>query len=373
MSIGVQDKLSFQLIINDVEVDLEQNTIDYFHAVESVRLHLPMATLKIKDTTKFFSRNDVLVDGVPVQVSIGVSNKKIVYNMRLFSHKEEPDSGAQTYRLSLLLDVPQYWTSSSVKILRTTVSGALREICNTVGLKYVGPDTNDQQIWIPRNRKYQEFANYLAEHAYLDESSCMKLAVTFDKEMLLTNVADFSKLSVKQTLANVPDGKQLPINDWTIMNKSGFFNSVNGYKDTLVSQSILKDDEVTKEAKVIKNSQRIMINKEVRNQVGQNRVMYAPIDVGNTNPYYTKAPYQNQRLGNLFSTGLEIVTTQSVNAKLMEVVNCQIARPDITGVSSISGNYMVISKIMYITNMNLFQKIEVARQGVNDNTDTELL
>jgi hypothetical protein len=369
MPIGIQDRLMFQLQVNGKEVNLQQNTLDFLHIVESVRIHLPMVTLQIKDVTKFFSQNDFLVDATTMKITLGVENKKFVFNMRLFSHKELTMDGVQTYRLHGYLDVPLFWTSSRVAIIKDTASGALRTICNETGLTFQGPNTNDQQLWIPYNRKYTVFSDYIAQHSYLDQGSCMQMAISTDKVMRLVNVTDFEKFRTKQVFSNAPQQGQSLAADWRLLNSSGFLNNVSGYKDTNVSQAVFRDDSVIKDARVNKNTTKLMMNEDVRSKVGRNRVTHAPIDVGNVNENYERAAYQNARLGNLFSTGLEILTPAVVNAELMDVINCQISRPGVDGVTSLSGRYMVTSKVFYLQNNNFYQKLEVFRHGLNDKTE----
>jgi len=369
MPIGIKDRLLFQLTINGKEVNLQQNTLQYLHIVESVRLHLPMMSMVITDATQFFSRNDVLVDGAQIQVTIGIEDKKLVFPMRLFNHKELPQEGAQAYRIHAYLDVPLFWTSSQYTIINNTASGALKEICNKTGLTFVGPETADQQLWIPYNRKYKDFARYITSRSFVEDGSCMQSAVNFNKQFRLVDVSKFEKLPTKQTFNNAPTSGQSQIADWNLLNRSGFLNSVSGYADSNVSQSVLKDDVIIDATKVVKNTAKLMMSEAVRKAVGQNRVIHAPIDVGNVNANYQKGIYQNQRLGNLFNTGLEFITPDYVDADLMEVVNCVVSRPGAQGVTNISGRYMITSKVYYVSHNSFTQKLEVFRHGLNDRTE----
>jgi hypothetical protein len=53
--------------------------------------------------------------------------------------------------------------------------------------------------------------------------------------------------------------------------------------------------------------------------VVQNKVSFAPIDVGNVHDNYEQARYQNERLGNLFTYGVEFVTPRLVEANILDV------------------------------------------------------
>jgi hypothetical protein len=369
MAIGIKDRLQFQLQVNGKEVDLQQNTLDYFHLVESVRLHLPMMTLQLQDISKFFSRNDYLVDGAPIKITLGVEGKNYIFNMRLFNHREITNQGVQAYRIHAYLDAPKFWTSSLVDTITGTASYVLKKICDDTGLTYTGENTNDQQIWIPHNRKCTEFTKDVANRAYLSDQACLKMGVTTEKVMKLIDISKLKDMEVKQVFSNIPQSGESLIADWRLVNKSGFFNSVSGYQDSHISQSVIKDDVIVKATQVVKNSAKLMMNTAIKSAIGQNRVQFAPIDVGNVNENYERGKYQNIRLGNLFNTGIEFVTPSIVKAELMEAVNVQLSRPGISGITSVSGKYLVTSKVFYMSNLNFVQKVEVYRHGINDKTE----
>ena len=374
MPLALKDRLYFQLIVGGKEVKFEQNSLDYVHIAESVRLKVPALSIRIKDVTKFFTKNDLLVDGVPIQVTVGVKDKKSVFYFRLFSHKESIENGVTVISMHAYLDVPRYWTESTASAINDTASNALQQLALVSGLTYSGVSTNDQQLWLPFNSKRADFAKQITLRAYMDESSCCQLAVTANKTLLLANVSNFAKQNIVQQFANAGKPGRLDgvstITDYKIINKSGFFNTQSGYKDSHVAQSLIADDVIHKDLNVPRNSKKLMINDSVRKAVTQQRVSYAPIDVGNTNANYERAKYQNMRLSNLFSYGLEFVTGDPVTANIFDVITCDLAKPGVVGIGPISGKYMVTSKVLYIQNFNFYQKIEVFRHGLNDSRET---
>jgi hypothetical protein len=370
MAIGVKDRILFQITIGGKEINFDQNKLDFFHLVESVRLSVPAMTIQIQDITRFFSKNDLLVDGAPIQVTLGVDSKKLIFPMRYFTHKESLSSGSPTFRIYAYLDVPVYWTGSLSSTFTGTASGVLRSLCADCDLTYDGVDTNDSQLWIPHNRKYKEFAKYIAGRAFVDESSCNQMYVGTNKKMVMRNVSNFEKQPTIQTFANMPGTGQATISDHRVVNKSGFFNSISGYKDQQVNQSNLKEDETIKDTKVSKNTSKLMMSEEIRNKVTQNRVMHGPIDVGNVNENYERGRYQNARLGNLFNSGLELVTPSLCNAELLDVVGAQVSRPGADNIANISGRYMLTSKVFYMSNNNFVQKLEMFRHGLNDKRES---
>lgn len=365
MAYSIKDRLDFQLQIGGKSVELENNMIDYFHVSESVRLYVPMMSLRIKDINKFFTRNDVLVDGDTIVASIGIQKTKLVFPFRLFSHKAIMVNGVTSYTIHAYLDVPRYWTESTNEIVNDTSSSVLTAMCSKCGLKYEGVKTNDQQIWIPRNRRRAEFARYVSGRSYVDDQSCVQMSVGVDKVMRMKNVTEFNTFPVVQSFSNIGAQDQDVITDYNLINKAGFLNATTGYKDKQVRQSFLEVDEFSKDLRVKKNSSKLMVSSAIAAGVGANRVTFAPIDVGNVSQSYEKAKYQNERLANLFAFGVEFVTPRLVTANLLDIINCDLSNPGAASVKAMSGKYMVTSRVWYMENMNFYQKVEAFRQGLN--------
>jgi hypothetical protein len=365
MSLAIQDRLLFQLHIEDKEVELDQNVLDYIHVVESVRLHVPMMSMRIKDTDQYFTKNNVLVDGARIRVTIGIEDQKLVLPFRLFSNKESTQNGNSLQHLNCYLDVPRFWTESTTETFRSTASGALSQIADRCGMRYDGPNTNDQQIWVPANKKWHWFAKDITRHAYIDQNSCMQHAVLLDRTIRLRNVSDMETFRTAQSFGNVESNTHDLVSDYRTVNKSGFFNTLTGYKDTRVVQSLYEKSTPVQNLNVRRNSARLMMHDRIRSGIGQNRVTFSPIAVGNTHANYENALYQNLRLGNLFGFGIEMVTPRLVTANLLDVVSCVLSKPGVNGASQISGKYLVTSKVLYIENFNFYQKLELARHGIN--------
>lgn len=366
MSMGVQGRLFVQVIINGQEIPLSVNVLDTFHMVESVRVYVPMATLVIKDTLGILSYKNLLTDGAPIQVTLESGETRRNFYFRLFNYTEVVSQGVPTYSIYAYLDVPRYWTESSVKPQRGSVSSVLQNICDRTKLTYEGVTTADSQLWIPGNRRYAEFAKSVSERAWMTDTSCCQLAVTALKTMKLVDVTKAFKGDPVQLFTNKSDSsEQTPIGDYKVSNKSGFFNTVTGYRESRVSQSIVDDGQTFKDLKLNKNSSFLMLNSAIHAGVVQNKVTFAPVNVGNVSDTYELAQYQNRRLSNLFSFGVEFVTTNDVRANLLDVINLEVAKPGINSVQAYSGKYLLTSKVTYIVGMNVYTKCEVFRHGLN--------
>jgi hypothetical protein len=367
MPLAITDRIYLQIRINNVEIPLDQNTISYLHIVESVRIYVPMLSFKINDITKFLTRNDLLVDGSLIEITIEIEGYRTVYVFRLFGSSELIANGATSYIIKGYLNVPRYWTQSSVESLKGSASKSLQAIASAVNLTYTGVTTTEDQLWVPMNRKYCDFAKAIVDGASISGTSCIKLAVTADKEMLVRDISTALQAEPKELFSNKDSSAEsaLIITDYEALNKSGFFNASTGYKDFKIMQSVLADDIQIKDVSFNKNSRKMMINKGIQAGVEQNRVAFAPIDVGNVSSTYESAKYQNRRLSNLFVFGLNFLTPRPVKSKLLDVVGTEISKPDLDGVSQYSGKYLLTSKVTYIHGMNFFHKCEVYRHGLN--------
>jgi hypothetical protein len=369
MALNIHDRLYLQILINGVEFPLDKlNTLQYLHISESVRSYVPVLNMKLVDATKFISQNNLLVDGAIIKVTIGVDGRKKSYEFRRFNHKAIPggDGGTQ-YQVSAFLNVPLYWMASTMKAFNGTAAEAIKYIANACDLNFYGVTTSETQLWMPYNTRYCEFARQVAERAWVDSESCVQLAVSADKTARLINVSDFDTRKATEVFSNKGTyASALPVTDQQIVSKSGFFNSVGGYQDTMIQQSLTDTtDKDISQVNVKRNSKTISMNKSVKDSVPQAKVKYAPIDVGNITPHYEDALYQNRRLSGLFTFGVEFNTAYLVDSNLLDIVMCELTMPEVSGMQDISGNFLLTSKVTYIEGMNFYQKMECYRHGSN--------
>jgi hypothetical protein len=369
MSLNIRDRIFLQILINGIEFPLDKlNALQYLHISESVRSYLPVLNLKLVDATKFIAQNNLLVDGAIIKVTIGVDNRKKTYEFRRFNHQAVPGGeGGTQYHISAFLNAPQFWMASSPKALQGTASEVLKQMANTCGLNFTGVQTTESQLWMPYNTRYCEFARQVSERAWINNESCVQMAVTADKTMRLMNVADFETRKASEMFSNKGNyASSYPVTDQKLVSKSGFFNSAGGYQDTKIQQSFTSTvDKDLSQVEVKRNSRTLSMNKELKDSVEQSKVSFAPIDVGNVSENYEKALYQNRRLSNLFTFGVDFNTAYMVDSNILDIVLCELTMPELSGMQDISGNFLLTSKVTYVEGMNFYQKLECYRQGSN--------
>lgn len=371
MALYVQNRLYLQIVIGGIEIPIDVlNSVGYVHIVEHVRLLLPQLSMSITDATKFFTLNNVLVDGAIISITVGNVNRTQKFEFRLFSYTDVDG----VYTITGYLNLPKYWLESRDTAILGTSSTVLKEIATTCGLTYEGPSTSDFQLWHPYNSKYAKFAKEIAQASWADANSCMQLAITRDKRMRLLNVSNFSAAASVELLSNrTTSSFSLPVTSINVLTKSGFLNGETGYQDTLIGQSLTTTtDQDISELVVRKNSATLSMNAGIKSQLEQARVRYAPIDVGNVNQNFHRATYQNARLAGYFSFGAEVLVPQLTDSNILDTVSCDMTKSDVTGVQEISGKFLVTSKVLYIQGLNVYQKIEVFRHGNNIPNSTQV-
>lgn len=367
MPYALKDRLFVSILFNGQEFPFETNSLDFLHMSSSVRTALPILTFKVTDVKKFLTLNNFLVDGTRITVTAGKEQQKTAYNFRLFSFKEIP-SNSPEYKIHAYLDAPLYWASSLVEAQKGTSNEVLKKMADRCGMTYSGVNTSDSQNWLPQNLTIREFVRQVAYHGWANDSSCMQAAVTLDRVLRYRNVSDFDTYPVKDFFATTKvTDKIKPMTDYAIVNRAGFMNVTTGYQETRVVQSVIEEDDAKHSSLTFKkNSAKLMMSADVKSQVDRNKFSFAPVDVGNTHANYEKAAYQNRRMGNLFALGLDMMTPEFSSADLLDVVNIEMELPDVKGSRQYSGKYLVLSKVIYVQGGNYYEKLELARHGLNE-------
>lgn len=374
MALHITDRIYLQVSISGAEIPLDKlNMFDYLHIVESVRVYMPILTFRLIDATKFLVSNNLLLDGAPIKVTVGQSDTKRTYNFRLFSVQNPAAEGGDAYIITGYLDAPKYWIESTPQAIIGTPTEALSQIAATCGMSFEGEQTADSQLWLPSNTRYCEFSRQVSERGFVDPSSCMQMVLTTQKKLRYKNVskAPGNRLETFSNRGNYENAT--PITDYKLISKSGFFNSTSGYQDTRVAQSVANpEDDLISEVSVKKNTRHLNMNSGVKGSIKQGRVSFAPVDVGNVGPNYEQALYQNRRLSSLYSLGVDIVLPTFVDTDILDYVLCDFSKPDISGVKEISGAFLLTSKVLYVQGMNVYQKVEAYRQGLNNNAASQV-
>ena len=371
---GFTDKVQIELMINDRIFPFDHvNILETIHMSCSTRISTPMLYMKIIDSSNWLSKTQDLLDGTPISITYIVQGVKTTRQFRLHSFKEQLAPSGVSYTIDGYLDTVPYWLMTTSDPITGSSNFVIESIANTCQITYAGTKTADSMTWIPMNKRYHQFAHDVASHGFVDEQSCMQLAYDLDDVLIYSNVAE--NKDVKKTFLTAKyDEKTYTVTDFQPKAKSGLMNAISGYAEEQHEQSILTlTPTVTNKASVKSLTSKLLMNKGIYNTINkQGKVFYRPINAGNTHENYWLAYYQNKRLSNLYSFGMDLVIAQpSTNVRLLDFINYE-ARLQDGQITAYSGKYLVTARVVYIQGNNYYEKFEVSRQGVNAPVETQL-
>lgn len=367
MGFLVQDKVEISVFIDDNEYPLSTtNLLNWLHITTSVRHGLPMFGLQITDVEH---RLDTigLSDGTPIRIVVKPNNKESkTYLFRKYNHKREFSGDSFAWTLTGYWDAPRWWAESTNAAIEGTSNAVLAELAERSGLKYDGTTTNDYQIWMPRNRTLRAWAKDIVDHSWASDTSCMVLGVDLDGTLRFKDVNNLPAPSQKIIEGTYASDAMTAV-DIHVSANSGLNNALTGYQSMRISQSTMTDDthQIIKDLSFTPDVKTPLYNEEIKAQIEQASVRFAPIDAGNVHDNYERASYQNLRYRNLFSMGLEALMTDTIDVQLMEKLTIALQVEDTAQDTPNSGVYTVTGHALYTQGANYAEKIGVARHGDN--------
>lgn len=369
---AIDGVINLGLYFNGVEFPFTVNsTLGIIHISESSKLEIPMCKVQITDGIGWLSSNPgALVEGALVTFVILARNTdSVTLTFRVNHLKTSSNKGPDVIDFDGYLDIPKYWIETNISSYQNyTSSQVLRELSSQVGLTYNGVDTQDSQNWFGNRMRHHQFCSTVASRGYLSDTSCMKRAVTILRELRYKDVSVLDNPKIAATIGSVRDGK-LPIVSFLPKNSGGSAN-----RRTVYSKSTLEYSTVRDSAFRIHNNVMITpteggefnVNADVRSQVSQGHLTYAPIDYGNVNDNYQRALYQNRRGTDTFSVGLDIVTpvpTLSLGLSIFDIISVE-APPEM---AEQTGLYVVVTRSIIIAQGSYHEKFELTRRSAASN------
>jgi hypothetical protein len=369
----IKDRVELQLFFNGEEFPFnEVNAFDFIHMSCSTKLGVPMIHLRVKDTAQWLAKKQSLVDGAIISVTLDVHNVKNTYRFRLNTHKEQQGPTGPVYEIDGYFDAPEYWLKSVTEPHTGTSNSIISSMASKCRLKYDGTNTSDNQTWWAKNRKVFQFCLDITKHGYANDGSCMQLGLDLDGILRYRNVAQTRPVAASFVVGEYHP-KTYVVTDFAPRNLAGMFNSMTGYAEEVHAPSVFSPDlNPLIDALAKKLTTKMMMNSDVKKTISRSRVIFKPIDCGNVHPQYDKAYYQNMRLSNLYSFGLDAVTPDYTTVRLFDYIDFSANEPSQRGIRAYSGKYIVASRAIYVTGANYYEKFEFVRQGVNASVDNQL-
>lgn len=368
MSYEIKDKLSLKILFNNEEFLFGRaNSLNFLHMVASTKIGVPMIHLSLQDNLDTLSESKHLADGARIQVVLaGRDGKNTTYVFRVNSSKRTPRSGGYLYEIDGYIDASTYWHASTPDAIKGTSYKALSQIASRCGLAFQGDQTADEQVWIPRNIRYNEWARQISERGYRSDNSCMQLGLNFDKTLTYRDITNARAVSGNFLFGEYRRDSIL-VTDIQPDNSAGSMNHFSGYSDELVEQDVNRAGVYRRNSSVQvqkgEGESSLLINSKIKSAVGQSKIAFAPIDVGNSHPEYEKALYQNRRINNLFSSKLSLVTPSSTNIKLLDRVQVTLDKTT-AYLKMYSGEYIVGTRVIHVQSNEYFEKFELLRKSV---------
>lgn len=365
----IKGRISLGVHINGIEFPTERvGVIDYLHMSCSTRIAIPMLDMKLVDTVEWIATKSPLSDGALIQISVSKDgSKRQVYRFRVNSYTPTRIGSGIEYRIDGYLDIPKYWNGSTYKGFNGTSSAALQDIASQCKMAYDGDNTSDSQFWFPSNGQYQKWVQEIAEHGYINSSSCMWRGVDLTNTLIYRDVSQMGGVTTKMSLA-VPQQDHVTITDYAPIVDSGSNNHYSGYGDIRVEQTPYSTSgkyRVHDKVTFNKNDEGdMMLNQSIKSTLDQNRVQFGFIDPGNNHADYQRAAYQNSRVTNLFTSGLSVITPESTNVRLLDTVAVSVDQSR-QYLRVYAGTYRVASRLIYVVGANYYEKFELMRRTLN--------
>ena len=373
------ESLFLSIDFNGIDLPLTDNTIiETLLITTNVKMSLPSCSLVIRDKTGFFETRCSMVADLPFTIKIGTSPDSLqVFKFRVFAPSESKDSNETTYSLIGLYRAPKFILESRNSPLRGSSSAVLKTISEESGLAYDGVETTDLQVWHPGNNKNHVFVRQIVSHAYVDKSSCLRHGVTGTGEFRLRNLPAIDTKGAAVFWRGIqPEAanNSYQLYDLSASVNAGYSNVLSGYSQSLIQQSAI--DVVTRSFKKIavssKNSS-LSMNSTLSKGIELTRVTFAPMDCGNCHANYEQAAYQNTRIGHMYSSSITFMHGTKTELDLLDPVTILQQTYREAPEDSVSGNYIITGKALFLQGMNFYEKFEAVRMGNTvDMTNTQV-
>ena len=378
MSFEVKGRLFLQIKFAGVEFPFQRvNSVNFLHMSASGKINLPMVHLSLNDPTGFMEKEQLVGDGIPMEVTVSPSPdiQPKVYNFRVNTPKKTHSSPNTVYEFDGYLDVPKYWHDSTRDYTEGLASDVLKSIAGRCGLEFDGESSNDFQVWWPGNRRFFQWACHVAGRSYVADDACMQLGIDFDKKMYFKNVNELSGANHKMSFMEPRQGFILAT-DVDPLSNAGSNNHVGGYSGVRVYQNMMEnvaefnvpDDALT--VSPTSGERSFLRNKVVKGEVEKGSVMFGPLNFGNSHPMYQRALYQNQRFENLFNFGLRVHTPELTKVKLFDNIDITLNYPENNKgprfSRHLSGIYKVVTKNVYVNGSNYYELFTMMRRAYGD-------
>jgi hypothetical protein len=363
MTFRVNEQVSVLISLDGVELPFSVgNTLHALHIVGAGNLTLPALHIEFTDTLNVMAKRE-LNDAAQLEITI-ISNTSITRRFRVAKWTRAQAASGFSYAIDGYWDAPRYWMGTADRPIEGSSSSVLAEIAKASGLSVFGSNvaTTDSQVWLPRNQTWGSFAHHISRHGYVNDRSYTALAVDTTGSLRYLDLNATPDPTLVLTHTPQTGSKFLLVSDFAPSAKSGLNTVIGGYRYDRVVQSWLKDTKTETNATVSSDSKKPALNYAAREIQKTGRVLYSPIDGGNTHTNYERALYQNTRFGLLFSVSAEFLTAAQTNLEFGDVF--KYVSPASLGNATYDGKFTIATKIVFIVGSLYQEKFIAYKHGV---------
>lgn len=379
----------FEVSVNGDKIEGARNLFDEVLIQAGVGLPAPLARITFADLDGRLSGPYALVDGAVVKLKFGPSDDETKeVEFLVFSTDEYQQNGGTKYQAFCILNKPNYLFESSFDKKKGKSVDAIKDIFSKADIEYETElSTDDTQMWNNCGKTKQDFIQFVSNHAYVDEKSCIVTAVDFEKAYSKDLFKIFDEEPKARFVYQVDggDGEATILRECRTKSRSGFLNATTNYGQ-YHQQHSLEGDVLTFEKidPIIVDGAALPINTDVKGSLeNASHVMGGYYDSGsgdmpgsNLHENYFKAKYQNLRYYSLFSEGIEALSTYFLDPPLLSLHDIQHGeiRDEEPVLDEIhSGSYILVGKTIILRGTQYGEKYDFIRYFLTEEGNTPVV
>jgi hypothetical protein len=360
----------------------------------NVKQPLPSLRIVINDPISVINTALPIVDGTLLGVIMDdtSTNDPTQVQFRAFGTPKRshmPNHSDQTvYTITGLLDSIPFIRSNPNTTLTGTSNTVMKNIATQNGFNFVtNVSGNDSMTWLPAKKTWAGFAEYVSKHSYIDNNSVQSWGIDEQKNLYFANIVPlFSKPPVAYIYFGAPNAstnsnQQTQSNTFVALqyraiNRSGLFNSLGGYGQRTVQQTLSGPNQnkyLATDATVTTNQ--LDINSNVSGAIKPVSKMSLPAaDCGNSHDNYIQARHQNHRLKCTYVQNVYVMLYQKSGLKLFDTVSFTSTTEGNNTNSLVNGTYIVTATSRVYWSNRYYEKLELTNNGpITANTVSGLL
>lgn len=371
MPAGIRGQCYINLSIGGHAIAVNPSSLHYAYILSNIHQKVPSCVIEFIDTQNLYTNQFPIGDGMPLSLEFSrdADDGALIPDLSVFgTPRTIPGASYTSIRVDSFLNLTKYQRSLVSTPYEGTSSDVMSAVGGECGLSVTADTTQDTMKWLPSRKSYADFLREVCSRGWINDTSCMTMGVTEDKELRYRDLSQAFSKAPKARLTN-GDINKMPgfiwMRDWQLATKSGVYNNAAAYGSRTAVVDL--DGNVAKHEKVsgVRAAPHFEMSPEKREAAGVVRKNYQPFECGNVHPNYAKAAHQNKKLRSLYSFDINVVVPQYVGAQIFDVVELVIfTQPNSPEINrAYSGKYIVTAKCRYLASARYVEKYTLTTHG----------